>query len=316
MSVRTAFSHGRLSATPARAGEVRPRQTAFLLNVLIAVSVPALFLAGALGPAHGQTFEVIAPPEQPALASGNAQVTELREIGPLDGHNLAVGPSAVFSRSGLTLYEFSAYPESPNDNRPDGSSAPGFTPLTLGLVRQDPFRLGGDPVEGQSRTASESAFSRDRVGIGFSQGFGGGWRLSVTGNYGILRLPVDRGVDVAEEQDLLRLGANLEYGELSLRGSMGADIKPFKVGKTLAWDLAAAYREGPWSLNLAYTHSILAEGPTEQEVETLGTLQGGIGYDVTSNVTASASALFWNFSEEEGGSATDIGGLLTLSMRF
>lgn len=316
MSVRASHSHGLLRATPARAGEVRPRHATIHRLALAAFSLPALFLAGALGPAQAQTFEVIAPPQQAGLAPGSAQVSELREIGPLDGHSLAVGPTAVFSRSGLTLNEFSAYPDSPNDNRPDWSLAPGFTPLTVNLVQQDPFRLGGNRGEGKSRKASQSGFSDDRVGIGFSQGFGGGWRLSVAGNYGILKLPVDRGVDVAEEQDLLRLGANLEYGELSLRGSMGADIKPFKVGKTLAWDLAAAYREGPWSLNVAYTHSILAEGPTEQAVETLGTLQGGIGFDVTTDVTASASALFWNFSEEEGGDATDVGGLLTLSMRF
>lgn len=316
MSVRTSLSHGLLRATPARPGEVRPRRATFYRLALPALSLPALFLTSPLGPAHGQSLEVTAPPEQTALASDSTQGTDLHAIGPFDGHSLSVGPSAVFSRSGLTLYEFTAYPESPNDNRPDWSLAPGFTPLTVNLVQQDPFRLGGSAGEGRAQKSSESAFSRDRVGIGFTQGFAGGWRLSVTGNYGILRLPVDRGVDVAEEQDLLRLGANLEYGELSLRGSMGADIKPFKVGKTLAWDLAAAYREGPWSLNVAYTHSILAEGPTEQAVETLGTLQGGIGYDVTTNITASASALFWNFSEEEGGSATDIGGLLTLSMRF
>ena len=316
MSVRASHSHGLLRATQARAGEVRPQQTTFQRQALAAISLPALFLAGAVGQADAQTFEVIASPDQSALAPDSAQISGQREIGPLDGHSLTVGPSAVFSRSGLTLYEFSAYPDSPNDNRPDWSLAPGFTPLTVNLVQQDPFRLGADRGDGKARKASESAFSRDRVGIGFSQGFGGGWRLSVTGNYGVLRLPVDRGVDVAEEQDLLRLGANLEYGELSLRGSMGADVKPFKVGKTLAWDLAAAYREGPWSLNVAYTHSILAEGPTEQAVETLGTLQGGIGFDVTTNITASASALFWNFSEEEGGDATDLGGLLTLSVRF
>ncbi len=318
MSVRAAFSHGLLSATPARAGQVRPRRTTFHRLILTSLSLPAFFLTSTLDPAHGQTIEVAALSKQTAVAPGGAQVTEQREIGPLGGHSLAVGPSAVFARSGLTLYEFSAYPESANDRRPDGtlSSSPGFTPLNLALVQQDPFHLNGESDGRRAQRSSGSAPGRNRSGLGFSQGFGGGWRLSVTGNYGILRLPVDREVDVAVEQDLLRLGANLEYGEVSLRGSMGADIKPFKVGKTLAWDLAAAYREGPWSLNMAYTHSILAEGPTEQAVETLGTLQGGIGFDVTSNITASASALFWNFSEQEGGNATDIGGLLGLSLRF
>ena len=151
--------------------------------------------------------------------------------------------------------------------------------------------------------------------FGLSQSFGA-LNVAVTGDYGRYKLPVRPELDLSKEEKLMRLGANLGLGGFQVRGSMGAEIKPFKVGNTLAWDLAATYSEGPWALGLAYTHSLLADAPNEEEVDTLGTLQSGVRYAITPEMSAGAHAMFWSFSDEESREATDVAGVLSFSMRF
>ncbi|MDJ0944510.1 MAG: hypothetical protein QNJ30_13665 [Kiloniellales bacterium] len=252
---------------------------------------------------------------QPGARLGAADGQTVPE--PLGGHSLQLGPGAALSWNGVTLYHHNAYPEDPTDGRPDIVLAPGFTPLILSPGPQS----GGVPRAGEGlqrrsfSSKSSSSRRRSRVAAGLSQNLGP-IDLAVTGDYGRYKLPVRSDVNLSNEEKLLRLGANLGIGGFEVRGSMGAEIKPFEIGNTLAWDLAATFNEGPWAFGLAYTYSLLADAPNQEEVDTLGTLQSGLRYAITPDMSAGAHAMFFTFTDEDDQDVTDMAGVLSFSMRF
>lgn len=299
------------------------------------LALPALLIGSGPGAAKAGDLDVPTPPgygepagkgrvtaSQVAAADRAAAVERMAEVQdpapePLAGHSLQLGPGAALSWSGVTLYHHRSYPEDPTDGRPDIVLAPGFTPLL-----QSPSTLSGGPAPGGNGLARggfsagpRSSGRQSRVTFGLSQSLGP-LDIAVTGDYGRYKLPVRPELDLSKEEKLMRLGANLGLGGFQVRGSMGAEIKPFELGNTLAWDLAATYSEGPWAIGLAYTHSLLADAPNDEEVDTLGTLQSGVRYAITPEMSAGAHAMFWSFTDEESQAATDVAGVLSFSMRF
>lgn len=228
----------------------------------------------------------------------------------LGGHALHLDSGATLSWNGLTLNGFSSYPDSPTDSRFESSLAADFTPLSFDTHGATNGRFA---LESPGRSSEPRDTSRLRVGLSQNLGI---LQVSVASDYGRFKLPVHPEFNLAEEQKLLRFGGGLRVGGFSLRGTMGADVKPFKVGDALAWDLAATFTEGPWSTGVAYTHSILTKGPTDREVDTLGTLQGGVRYAFTPELSATANAMFWNFSDQDGREATDVAGVIGISLSF
>ena len=322
--------YGLLRATQARAGSVWPVLSASQANPNIGaakpgrsalvLALPTLLLGSLAGPVGAAETEVLVPPgygepasRGPALASLPTTGDEAAP-GPHNGPSLRLGPGTAPSWSGLTLYHHASYAEDPTGPDPSIVLAPGFTPLLLSPASQ-PGGLA--PVEESSaqRWGSSSSERNGRLTFGLKQVLGP-LDVAVTGDYGTYKIPVSPDLDLFREEKLLRLGANLGVGELQVRSSMGAEIKPFSIGNTLAWDLAATFNEGPWAFGVAYTHSLLADAPSTEEVDTLGTLQSGMRYAITPSMSAGAHAMFWNLSDDESSAANDVAGVLSFSMRF
>ncbi len=325
--------YGLLSVTQARDDGARSALQSFqpnstwlysrLARPTLALALPALLLGSGAGAVEASDLENFIPPGygEPAkegrTAANLAAAHEPSLDEPFGGHSLQLGPGAALSWSGVTLYDNGALPDDPTDSRPDIVLAPGFTPLLRSPV-SEPIVFGGvgDHWQGQSIGGSASASgTRSRVTVGLSQSVGP-FDLAVTGDYGRFKLPVRPELDLSEEEKLARVGAHIGFGGLEVRGSVGAEIKPFEIGNTLAWDLAATFDEGPWAFGLAYTHSLLADAPNSEEVDTLGTLQSGVRYSITPSMTAGAHAMFFTFTDEDTGSDTDLAGVLSFSMRF
>lgn len=291
--------------------------------VTLALALTALLIGRGLETAGANEIEALIPPGYGELASEGRIGPNLAAAGkqagpePLGGHSLQLGPTAYLSWSGVRLYHHASYPEDQIDARAGIVRAPGFTPLILrpGSQPGRPAQAGGG-LEPQSFSAGpQSSPRRSRLTFGLSQSLGA-LDVAVTGDYGRYELPVRPKLDIYKEEKLMRLGANLGLGGFEVRGSMGAEVKPFELGNTLAWDLAATYNEGPWAFGLSYTHSLLADAPNEEEVDTLGTLQSGVRYAITPEVSAGAHAMFWSLSDEDSQAATDVAGVLSFSMRF
>ncbi len=340
-SVRLRVWNGLLRATQARVGSLRPtfgripakrhptppspiRPAPILAPVLAPVlALPALLIGSGMLAAEAGEIETAVPPGYGEPASeGRAGTSQLAASDqaisePLGGHSLQLGPGAALSWSGLTLYHHASYPEDPTDGRQDIILAPGFTPLLLRPGSQS-GGLGSarDGLERRNLAGGRAASPRrSRATFGLSQSLGP-LDVAVTGDYGRYKLPVRPQLDLSKEEKLMRLGANLGLGGFQVRGSMGAEVKPFEIGNTLAWDLAATYSEGPWAFGLAYTHSLLADAPNDEEVDTLGTLQSGVRYAISPSMSAGAHGMFWSFSDEDSRAASDLAGVLSFSMRF
>jgi hypothetical protein len=289
----------------------------------LALALPALLLGSGAGPVEASDFETFIPPGYGEPALDGPTATNLAAADgsalpePLGGHSLQLGPGAALSWSGVTLYNQGSFPDDPTDARPDIDLVPGFTPLLLSPAAQPSGSTGArDRWKGQSFGGSASSSGRrSRFRVGLSQSVGP-LDLAVTGDYGRFKLPVRPELDLSEEEKLMRLGARIGLGGFEVRGSMGAEIKPFEIGNTLAWDLAATFDEGPWAFGLAYTHSLLADAPNSEEVDTLGTLQSGVRFSITPNMSAGAHAMFFSFTDEDSESDTDLAGVLSFSMRF
>lgn len=325
--------NGRLRATQARSDGLRPAfertpakrnpTPSNALRPALILALPALLIGPGMVAAETGDFQPLIPPGYGEPASkGRAGTNQLAASdqaisAPLGGHSLQLGPGAALSWSGVTLYHHASYPEDPTDGHPDFVLAPGFTPLLLGPGSQPgglaPAR-GGLRRQGLNGGGTSSP-RRSRGTFGLSQSLGP-LDIAVTGDYGRYKLPVRPELDLSKEEKLMRLGANLGLGGFQVRGSMGAEIKPFEIGNTLAWDLAATYSEGPWAFGLAYTHALLADAPNDEEVDTLGTLQSGVRYAIAPGMSAGAHAMFWSFSDEDSRAATDVAGVLSFSLQF
>ncbi len=332
-SVQWKAWYGLLSATRARNDgtcsalqSLKPTSTwpySGLARPTVPLALSALLLGSGAGPVEASDLENFIPPgyAEPAREGRTAANLAAAHEPSLDeqfgGHSLQLGPGAALSWSGVTLYDNGAFPDDPTDSRPDIVLAPGFTPLLLSPV-SEPLVFSGARDHWQGQRIGGSALAsgtRSRVTVGLSQSVGP-LDLAVTGDYGRFKLPVRPELDLSEEEKLMRLGAHVGFGGFEVRGSVGAEIKPFEIGNTLAWDLAATFDEGPWAFGLAYTHSLLADAPNSEEVDSLGTLQSGVRYSITPSMSAGAHAMFFTFTDEDTGSDTDLAGVLSFSMRF
>ena len=329
-SVRWKVWHGLLSATQARDGDARsalrtiqPKPTWLYPGLARPALALALLLGSGAGLVKASEFETFIPPGYGEPAREGPTATNLAAVDgqaapePIGGHSLQLGPGAALSWNGVTLYDNGAFPDDPTDARPDIVLAPGFTPLLLSPASQaNEFSGTRGNWQGQriGRSGSSSG-RRSRVRVGLSQSVGP-LDLAVTGDYGRFKLPVRPELNLSEEEKLMRLGARVGLGGFEVRGSMGAEIKPFEIGNTLAWDLAATFDEGPWAFGVAYTHSFMADAPNSEEVDVLGTFQSGVRYSITPNMSAGAHGMFFTFTDEDSESATDLAGVLSFSMRF
>ena len=152
-------------------------------------------------------------------------------------------------------------------------------------------------------------------GLGFTESIGG-MRISLSGDYGKSAKPVKNSYDVGGDRRLGRLGVDIRYDDLRIGTTFGTEIEPQDVGEAFAWDLAASYSLGRWSLGLAYNYTWVADTNGEEREDILGTFRGGISFAITPEIQANLHAVYWDFQEENGDRTDDLAGMFGLSWRF
>ena len=152
-------------------------------------------------------------------------------------------------------------------------------------------------------------------GLGFSESIGN-VRISLSGDYGKSAKPVKNSYDVDGDRRLGRLGVDFRYEDLRIGSTLGTEIEPQDVGEAFAWDLAASYSLGRWSLGLAYNYTWVTGMSGEEREDILGTFRGGISFDITPEIKANLHAVYWDSQNENGDRNDDLAGMIGLSWRF
>ena len=152
-------------------------------------------------------------------------------------------------------------------------------------------------------------------GLGFSESVGN-VRFSLSGDYGKSAKPTKNSYNVDGDRRLGRLGVDIRYDDLRIGSTFGTEIEPQDVGEAFAWDLAASYSLGRWSLGLAYNYTWVTGMNGEEREDILGTFRGGISFAVTPDIQANLHAVYWDSQQENGDRTDDLAGMFGLSWRF
>ncbi len=144
----------------------------------------------------------------------------------------------------------------------------------------------------------------------------GGLNLSLLGDFGREPRPVRNGLSVVDGPKLLRYGVAFETGGWHLGSTFGNKANPIRPAEKLAWNAQARYDNGPVSVGLVYSYMIDRDASDGAQADALGTLQAGISYAITPEVSASVNAAYWDSKDSNGETLSDLGGLLGLSWRF
>lgn len=283
-------------------------------SILVLASIWSCLSAGTAG-ADGTRTDVLAAQTSERttidLAGEDWSIGSYLSREPFAGHFVQVGPDTLFTWNGFVR---GAASRSYEEQQPQLLFSLGPASLVTLTDRNRRFVERERPASSGNRSNGKS-FGLNRLGLGLSQQVVGA-QLSLAADYGEAKLPVHPDFELVDSDDLLRLGTELAIGGFRLTGSVGYEVKPFKIGDTLSWDLAAIFGEGPWTVGLTFAETTFTESPIDVEAEVLNTFQAGIRYNFAPRMSGSVSAIYWGFSDDQDRGYSDLAGVVGLSWKF
>ena len=259
---------------------------------------------------------ILAPPaaaEEPRLLITQTGQTFLVGLQPIEQDEETEGKSAsddpgyqsALSPSGAQLPEISSY----LDSERDATEVTYLTPRTNGL------QFGMTHEHGEAEDGSKKKKPKS-VSANFSENLGA-FEFSLGGDYGSTPEPMHRGVELVEDEKLMRVGAHVGLAGFRFGGTFGGDLKPGDFGQTLSWNNFARFDQGPVSIGLVHSYTLQGDKDDDaQAAQNFGTLQGGFSYSITPNLTTSLNAAYGSYLDEDSDSDSSLAGVFGVHWRF
>ena len=140
--------------------------------------------------------------------------------------------------------------------------------------------------------------------------------FTLQGLYGRARRPVPEAESLLKNPKLLRLRSEIGSGDFRFVGSLGSDLHPKRIGRSVDWQALGSYSLGDWSLGLGYSHTLKLEADARFKGEAQQALRGAVGYAISERFRASASAVAWEPWNDPGGDPRALAAYLSFSLDF
>lgn len=237
-------------------------------------------------------------------------MSSLNPAGGPAGADPWLGLGASSSPSGAVLPDVSGHFDVDGMRREVTYFTPRVDGVQVNVTRDRPSSAGGGEAAARERGKAPNA-----VGANLSKNMGS-VELSLGGDYGRTPKTVPGAVRLVEDHKLLRVGAHARRSALTIGGSLGGDVDPNDPGDTVSWDAFARYDTGSLSMGLVYSYLLKTDDETRDEEGFGGTIQGGVSYAFSPRIAASTNFAFGNYVSEDGGAASDLAGVVGLSVNF